>query len=91
MFLVVIDSHSKWLDVFPVKAATSFNTIEKLRMLFSSFGLLHKILSDNGSVFTSQEFQDFMKSNGIINAKYHHITHHLMNSPREQFKFSRGV
>ena len=69
MFLVVIDSHTKWLEVFPVKAATSFHTIEKLRMLFSSFGLPHKIVSDNGSVFTSQEFQDFMQSNGIIHVK----------------------
>ena len=66
MFPVVIDSHTKWLEVFLVKAETSFDTIEKLRMLFSSFGLPHKIVSDNGSVFTSQEFQDFMKSNGII-------------------------
>ena len=89
MFLVVIDSHSKWLEVFPVKAATSFHTIEKLRMLFSSFGLPHKILSDNDSVFTNQEFQDFMKSIGM--SKYHHITHHLTNLPREQFKFSREV
>ena len=56
--LVVIDSHTKWLEVFPVKAVTSFHTVEKLRMLFSSFGLPHKIVSDNGSVFTSQEFQD---------------------------------
>ena len=36
MFLVVIDSHTKWLEVFPT---TSFHTIEKLRMLFSSFEL----------------------------------------------------
>ena len=45
MFLVVIDSHAKWLEVFPVKAATSFHTIEKLRMLFSSYDLSHKIVT----------------------------------------------
>ena len=41
-----------------VKAATSFHTIEKLRMLFSSYDLSHKIVTDNDSVFTSQEFQN---------------------------------
>ena len=33
--LVVIDSHTKLLEVFLVKAATSFHTNKKLRMLFS--------------------------------------------------------
>ena len=47
MFLVVIDTHTKWLEVFPVKVATSFHTTEKLRMLFSSFDLPHKIVIDN--------------------------------------------
>ena len=92
MFLVVIDSHTKWLEVFPVKAATSFHTIEKLRMLFSSFGLPHKIVNDNGSVFTSQEFQDFMKSNGIIHVKvspYHPSSNGLAERAVQIFK--RGL
>ena len=92
MFLVVIDSHTKWLEVFPVKAATSFHTTEKLRMLFSSFGLPHKIVSDNGSVFTSQEFQDFMKSNGIIHVKvspYHPSSNRLAERAVQIFK--RGL
>ena len=32
MFLVVIDAHSKWLDVFPVSSATSEVTMDKLRI-----------------------------------------------------------
>ena len=30
MFLVLVDAHSKWLEVIPVSAATSMVTIEKL-------------------------------------------------------------
>ncbi len=30
MFLVVVDSHSKWMDVYPTTTATSQTTIEKL-------------------------------------------------------------
>ena len=89
MFLVVIDSHTKWLEVFPT---TSFHTIEKLRMLFSSFDLPHKIVSDSGSVFTSQEFQDFMKSNGIIYVKvspYHPSSNGL--AERAVHIFKRGL
>ena len=72
--------------MFPVKAGTCFHTIEKLRKLFSWFGLPHKIVSDNDSVFTSQQFQEL----GIMElfmSRYHHITHHLTDSLREQFNF----
>ena len=33
-FLVLIDSHSKWLEVHPVTTATSAVTIEKLKFIF---------------------------------------------------------
>ena len=79
MFLIVIDSHTKWLEVFPVQAATSFHTTEKLRTLFATFGLPRSIVSDNGSFFTSQEFQDFLKLMASKASKYHHTTHHQMD------------
>ena len=40
-------------------------TIEKLQLLFSTFGLPHVLVSDNGPAFSSCKFQDFMKQNGI--------------------------
>ena len=52
MFLVWADAHSKWMDVIPVHAATSFATIEKLKIVFAKHGLLEKIVTDNGTVFT---------------------------------------
>ena len=65
MFLIVIDAHSKWLDVYPTSNATSQVTIEKLRQCFSTHGLPQTIVSDNGTCFTSQEFESFLKQNGI--------------------------
>lgn len=63
--LIVNDSYSKWLEVIPVRSTTSANTIDKLRMLFASTGLPEEIVSDNGPQFTSHEFRDFTRQNGI--------------------------
>ncbi|CAG2226125.1 unnamed protein product [Mytilus edulis] len=65
MFLVCVDAHSKYLDVHVVNSATSANTIEKLRTMFAIHGLPESIVSDNGTPFASQEFQDFVQRNGI--------------------------
>ncbi|KAJ8346679.1 hypothetical protein SKAU_G00280800 [Synaphobranchus kaupii] len=65
MFLLAVDSHSKWLEVFPVKAATSTATIEHLRSAFSIHGLPHSVVSDNATVFTSSEFTAFLERNGV--------------------------
>lgn len=59
MFLIVIDSHSKWIDVYITSTITSSKTIEKLQVLFATNGLPKKIVTDNGPSFTSQEFGDF--------------------------------
>ena len=74
MFLIVVDSHSKWLEVEVMSSITSEATIEKLRDLFTRYGIPQQLVSDNGSQFTSQEFTKFMKGNGIkhtLVAPYH--------------------
>ena len=38
---------------------------EELRSLFSQFGLLESIVLDNGTCFTSSEFESFLKLYGI--------------------------
>ena len=68
MLLVAVDAHSKWIEVSVVNSATSAITIQKLRSMFATHGLPRVVVSDNGSVFTSNEFQEFMTKNGI-----HHI------------------
>jgi len=52
-----------------MKSITSTATIEKLREMFATHGLPATLVSDNGSNFTSSEFQEFMKKNGIKHIK----------------------
>ena len=74
MILVVVDSHSKWIEAHVVNSATSQVTIERLQGIFATHGLPETIVWDNGSVFTSEEFSAFVRSNGIrhlTSAPYH--------------------
>eukprot|EP00731_Ephydatia_muelleri_P000767 Em0001g767a len=74
MFMVVVDAHSKWLDVAVVTTPSSQQAIKILRNLFATHGLPEMVVSDNGSAFTSAEFQTFVKRNGIRHvrsAPYH--------------------
>ena len=61
MFLLVVDAHSKWLEVITMSSTTSESTINALRYLFSSFGLVEEIVSDNGPQFVLNEFQDCLR------------------------------
>ena len=65
MFLVVVDSHSKWLEVIPMTSATTGKTLEVLGVLFAAHGLPEQLVSDNGPQFSSAEFETCMKANGI--------------------------
>jgi transposase InsO family protein len=65
MFLIMVDAYSKWLEIDPTNVATSRATIEKLRSTFAIHGLPTTIVSDNGSNFCSEEFEEFLAKNGI--------------------------
>ncbi len=80
MFLIIVDAHSKWLDVYSMKTATSAAAIERLRWSFATHGLPDTIVSDNGTVFTSGEFSNFLRRGGIRHvrsAHYHPATNGL--------------
>ena len=67
MFLVLVDSHSKWLDVRKVSSATSRMTIDTLRSIFSCHGLPEMMVTDNGSTYTSEEFQESRNQTCYLN------------------------
>ena len=56
MFLLMIDAHSKWLEVHTTSSTTSATTTELMRSSFAALGLPEVIVSDNALVFTSEEF-----------------------------------
>jgi transposase InsO family protein len=89
MFLIIIDAHSKWLDVHCVNTATTEITIAKLRSTFATHSLPEMIVSDNGTVFTSQEFKIFIQRNGIrhvTSALYHPSSNGLAERAVQSFK-----
>ena len=89
MFLVVVDTLSKWPEVIPVSSTTTSKTIEVLRDLFVRFGIPELIVSDNSPQLASEGFQAFIKSNGIphiTSAPYHPATNGLAEKLVQTFK-----
>ncbi|XP_054281226.1 uncharacterized protein K02A2.6-like [Macrosteles quadrilineatus] len=64
-FLVIIDAHTKWLEILHTKSTTAEWCIKKLQHLFTTFGLPVTVVTDNGTQFTSTAFQNYLKENGI--------------------------
>ena len=96
MFLVAIDAHSKWPEVFIMKSTTTEKTIEKLGEVFSRFGCPQQLVSDSGPQFISQEFKRFLEVNGvqhIRSAPYHPSTNgqaeRFVQSMKQALKASR--
>jgi len=89
MFLLIVDAHSKWLDVHVTTASTASVTIQKLQQTFATLGLPETLVSDNGAAFTSYEFQEFIKQNGILHLKtapYHPASNGLAERAVQTFK-----
>ena len=89
MFLVIIDAHSKWMEVIPMKSATTLTTTQRLRMVFSRFGIPESIISDNGPQFSSSEFEQFCRKNGIRHIRvspYHPASNGLAERAVQTFK-----
>ena len=70
-------------------AATTRATVKILQNMIAIHGIPHVMVTDNGSVFTSVEFGDFMRGNGITHvtsARYHPATNGLAERAVQTFK-----
>lgn len=65
MFLILVDAYSKWIEAHAMSSLTFAVTIECLRKSFSQHGIPEIIVSDNGTCFTNEQFQEFAEKNGI--------------------------
>ena len=89
MFLLVIDAHSRWMEVEIVNVASTQNTIEHLRTMFVRFGLPKVMVTDNGTCFTSNDFAKFARRNQICHvriAPYHPSSNGLAERAVQTFK-----
>lgn len=89
MWLIVIDSHSKWPEVVRMYKTTSTATINALRSMFARFGLPEHLVTDNGPQWTSNEFALFCKNNNIrhiFTAPYHPASNGLAERGVQSFK-----
>lgn len=64
-FLIILDAHSKWIEVFQMNSITSKVTINALRSTFARYGLPNLVVSDNGTQFVSRETEFFLKTHAI--------------------------
>ena len=60
-YLVVVDYFSRYFEVEKLYKTTSQAVIEKLKKIFSRFGIPQKVVSDNGPQYASQDFTMFAK------------------------------
>ena len=89
MFLIVVDSYSKWLELVPLSSATSSLTIDSLRSIFATHGLPKEFVTNNRTQFSSTEFKEFMTSNGvrqIFSSPYHPSSNGLAERAMQSFK-----
>ena len=63
LYLIVVDAHR--LEASIVNSTSAECTIAHLRKLFMTHGIPEQIVSDNGARFTSEEFKQFTRRNGI--------------------------
>jgi transposase InsO family protein len=83
-WLIVVDVFSKFPYISGMNTITTEATIRALSKIFIIEGLPDTIVSDNGTQFTSQQFQQFCQSHGI-----EHLTtapfHPASNGEAERF------
>ncbi|PFX17714.1 Uncharacterized protein K02A2.6 [Stylophora pistillata] len=94
VFLVVVDAYSRWLEIERMNTTTSAKTTETLQKLFARYGVPAQLVSDNGPQFASEEFQQFLKRNGIkhiTSTPYHPATNGLAEGAVQSFKNANAI
>ena len=56
---VAIDKFTKWPEVFSVRKVTAESVIKSLKELVCRFGVPARIITDNGTQFTSHAFMQY--------------------------------
>ena len=90
-FLIIIDAHSKWVNIYKTSGTATADAIKGLRHSCSTFGLPISCITDTGPAFKSVECKHFMQKCGILHrttAVYKPSTNGLAENIIKSFKSS---
>jgi transposase InsO family protein len=62
---VTIDKFTKWLEATPVVKINKQSAVKFIKSIVCRFGVPNRIITDNGSQFTSSAFQEYCEDLGI--------------------------
>jgi transposase InsO family protein len=81
--LVAVDKFSKWIEAVPVTNQEATTAVKFFESIIYQYGVPNNIITDNGTNFTSGEFQKFAKELGI-KIKYATVAHPKSNGQVEK-------
>ena len=84
-FFILVESHTKWIEVRLMKRTQAVDVIEILDEIQANFGLFGTLVCDNGPPFSSSAFEKAMKKDGII------LLHSPPYTPESNGLVERGV
>jgi IS30 family transposase len=85
--LVTVDKFSKWTEAVPVTNQEATMAVKFFESITCRYGMPNSIITDNGTNFTSGEFQELAKELGI-KIKYASVAHPKSNG---QAKKANGL
>jgi transposase InsO family protein len=81
--LVAVDKFSKWIKAVPVTNQEATTAVKFFESIVYRYDASNSIITDNGTNFTSGEFQEFAKELGI-KIKYASVAHPKSNGQVEK-------
>ena len=80
---VAINKFTKWPEVEPVRKVTGQSAIKFFKGLVCHFGVPNRIITDNGTQFTSRTFMQYIQDLGS-KACFASVSHHSGNGQAER-------
>ncbi|CAB4037087.1 Transposon Tf2-6 poly, partial [Paramuricea clavata] len=86
--LVLVDSCSRWPEVFILKSTTAAVIINRMKSCFAVHGLPEAIVTDNGPQFVAEEFDLYLREHGITHRR---VTPYWPQANSEVERFNRTL
>ena len=64
-YLITVDYYSRWIEIDLLSTTTCHQVIGKLKNMFSCWGIIDELITDNGPQFSAREFKEFADEYGF--------------------------